>query len=211
MIPQNGNPMPMQAPGMPEGGDQMPPEAAPPMRGAPQNGAPESDEALFEEITAGLTEHIFGKGEQGISQQLLEAQDLGDTIGAITMSLVTEGMRQASEAGNELDIDIILGVATEVIDNLIQLADALGVEIQNLEELQKHSLIAAVNDYIMTANPSPEEREAAMFMLQQFEADGAIDEGADELDAMGAQLPPEIGQQPQQQPQQPARPALMGG
>ena len=185
--------------------------------------AVDPDEALFEEISAGLITYIFGKGEQSISKQLMEAQELGDTIGQITMTLVKEGMDQASGAGKELDLDIIMGVATEVIDSLIQLADALKLDVGDVEQLQAHSLIAAVNAYIMTANPSPEEREAAMFMLEQMEQDGTVDEGADQLDQMGAELPPGMepqpGQQPAQQPQMPEQampqqappPQLMGG
>jgi len=177
--------------------------------------AVDPDEALFEEISAGLITYIFGKGEQSISKQLMESQELGDTIGQVTMTLVKEGMDQAGSAGKELDMDIIFGVATEVIDSLIQLADALGLEIGEVEQLQSHSLIAAVNAYIMTANPSPEEREAAMFMLEQMEQDGTVDEGADQLDQMGAQLPPGMEPQAEQQPEQPmpqqAPPQLMGG
>lgn len=182
--------------------------------------AVDPDEALFEEISAGLITYIFGKGEQSISKQLMEAQELGDTIGQVTMTLVQEGMTQASSAGKELDMDIIMGVATEVIDSLIQLADALKLDVGDVEQLQAHSLIAAVNAYIMTASPTPEEREAAMFMLEQMEQDGTVDEGADQLDKLGAEMPegmdPTMQQQPQQQPQQamPEQappPQLMGG
>lgn len=186
--------------------------------------AQDDGQATFEKMTAALIKHIFGAGEQGIREQLQSSQDLPKDIGTLAYTLVEQGSKQAAEARVDLDLDIVFGVATEVIDSLMQLAEAIGVlESADDQDVREQSLIYAVNAYLALAKPGPEEREAAMQMLEQLSQSGEVDQAAKTLQEVGkkagvdpfAQQPAPVDgaggpPQPAEQPGRP-RPQLMQG
>lgn len=169
----------------------------------------------FETMVAGVREYLFGEAEQRVRDQLRKAQDLPREIGALTMTMCVEGSRQAQEAGVEVDMDIILGLATEVIDDLLAIAEAMGlIESADDDGLREDSLLAAVEAYLATSNAGPEEREAAMQMLAQMQGDGSMAEAAGTLAERGGArgVDPFADEQqggPQSAP--PPGPALMTG
>lgn len=190
----------------------------------------DDDTEVAEEMIAGLTRHIFGAGEQGIIARLKEgASDLPNTIGTLAYTLIEEGARQATEAGRQFDMDTLLEVAAKIIDDLLELSEAVGL-IDNADDdtMREDSLMAAVQAYAMNNESSPEQQEAAAQQLAQMQEDGTYDEGvatiaemgkrrgvdpfADDLPPPGAGQPVDAAQgggQPAPQPGQ--RPPLIGG
>lgn len=137
--------------------------------------ADDQDGATFTAMVAGLRAHIFGKGEQGIVEQLSQAQgeELGRVMGEITFALVQEAAHQAEQSGRELSMDILMGVATEVIDDLTDLIDAHGIEVTDKD--REYALLYAQQLYQQTLNPSDEEQAAAKQQLAQFKQGGELD------------------------------------
>lgn len=134
----------------------------------PQEGG--DDDALFQQITASLMDYIFDKGEEAISGKLKGASDLGEEIGMTTFSLLTEAMNQAERSGKELSPEIMFGVATHIIDALIELAEALQLE-PDAEAIREDAIIVAVQAYLQSLPPDSEEAEAAKMMLAEMSGD----------------------------------------
>ncbi len=147
----------------------------------------DADTETVETMTAGLIKHIFGKGEEGIKEQLSKSQDLPRDIGSLAYTLVDAAADQATKAGREFDLDMLMGVVTEIIDSVMQLAEALGViDDADDDELREFALMSAVEAYIASGEPSPDEVEAAKQMLAGMSESGDVDEAASTLKRMGA-------------------------
>ena len=204
--------------GQPIPAEQMQPGAEPPPgtdTSAPAENQ-QGDQDTFENMVAGLTEFIFGKGKQGIVDQLRASKDIPQTIGEIAFSLLTEAGKQAEESSTDIDMDILLGVASEVIDSLIRMVDALKIDAPEDDAIREQAMIVAVQSYLSTAKPGSDEQEAAKQVLMQMQSSGTVDEGAAQLKEMGArrgvdpfaeQAPPEQAPPEQTPPQAP----LMNG
>lgn len=187
-------------------------QAAPPADGeAP---APEEQDT-FDTMVAGIREHLFSEPvEKGVREQLRAASDIAREMGAITMVLCMEAGRQAQEVGAPVETDMLIGLATEIIDDLLMIAEAMGL-IESAEDdgLREEALMHAVNAYLQQANPTEDERGAAMQMLEMMMGDGEVDEAAGELQRMGAARgvdPMAEDEQPADAPA-PAGMSLMGG
>lgn len=178
------DPMMSPAAPMPQGG--MAPNAAPADEDAPPS--PQETET-FETMVAGLLEYIYPPGSDqpnpGIVQQLREAKDPAGAAGNVTLLLVQEAAKQAEAAGLEFDMDMLLGVATEVIESLMKLAKASKVKITDDETFMAGALFAAIQGYIASTPPGSEEQDAAKAMLAQMQQAGMVDEGAAELQRLG--------------------------
>lgn len=166
-------------------------------------------EQQFETILAGLLEFVFGKGRKGIEQQIKGAKDVPEAIGQIAYSLIEEASKQAQESQQELDMDVLFGVAAELIDSLIRMADKLGKDIDE-DTAREEAMMAALQAFLITAKADPEQQEIAKQMLAEMTAEGDTDMAAVELQRMGkrAGTDPFAGDQ-----QKPAakRPSLMEG
>lgn len=170
----------------------------------PQAGDP--DTVTFETMLAGLREHLFGKGEQGVVQQLSEAEDVAKKLGEVVFVLVKEGAKQAEESGAEMDMDILMGVATELIDDIAELMEAHGVPID--EKARGDALLYAQQFYVESADPSDDERNAAKQSLASMRQDGQVDEATSYIQQRGT----EEGVDPfgVEEELPPERPAMMG-
>jgi len=142
---------------------------------------------LFESMVSGLREHIFGKGNEDIVGLLKDGADISDTIGETTYTLVQSAVEQVKASGGELDLDILLGVATQVIDDLIDLAESVGIEV-NRDDDPEAALYSAIQAYLMNSNPDEQERASAQQILQQMKDDGDVDEAAGYIAERGRQV-----------------------
>lgn len=167
-----------------------------------QASAPD-DEKTYTMMVAGLREHVFGKGEQGIVEACQEADDLGRVVGEIVFSLVREAAKQAEEAGAELDMDILMGVATELIDDITELLEAHGIELE--QKMREYALLFAQQLYVENHQPSDEEREVAKQELAAAKQDGRVDQAVKYVQQRGMEEgvdPFGVGEQ--------QRPGMMG-
>lgn len=140
-----------------------------------------------EEMIAGLISHIFGPAEAAMKKMIKESQDLGADIGAATLAMVKAAADQADQAGREFDMEMLLNTATEVIDALLELSEAMGkIEDAEDDDLRADALMTAVQGYLAGAQFSPEDQEAAKQLLQQLADGGEVDEATRTISEIGA-------------------------
>ena len=163
----------------------------------PQVAGGDPDEQTFALMVAGLRNHIFGKGEAGIVKAMQAADDPGRVCGEIVFALVKEAAEQATKDGRELGMDVLLGVATEVIDDIAELMAAVG---QPMDDKQREfALLYAQQLYVESSNPSDDERNMAKQSLAQMHADGSVDQAVSYVQQRGTEAgvdPFGVGEQP---------------
>lgn len=143
------------------------------------------DDELFGSLVSGLRAHIFGQGEASIIEQLQQADDIGRVMGEITFALLRESMQQAQDQGAEPVWDVLIGAATEVIDDLAELATAHGLKVGDRE--REYALLFAQQLYVETSNPSPDERQAAQQQLGELKQGGEFDQAVSYVQQRGTE------------------------
>lgn len=187
----------------------------------------DEETATYEQMVGGLLKHIFGPAEKGILNQLKQSENLAQDIGAMTYTLVNEAAQQGEQAGREMTLDILMGVATEVIDSLMMMAEAAGlIDDPEDEAMKEDAMMMAVKSYLMNAEPGSEEQEAAKQMLRAMKDEGMFAEAEQTIAAMGARHgvdpfadddgvpgvdPAAAGMQPPAQPAAPRRQIMAAG
>lgn len=170
----------------------------------PQAGDPDNE--TFETMLAGLREHLFGKGEQGVVQRMTESQDPAKTLGEIVFVMVKEAADQAGQAGRDIDMDILMGVATELIDDISELMEAAGTPID--EKARGDALLYAQQFYVESADLSEDDINAAKQSLASMHEGGEVDEAVSYIQQRGTEEGVDPFGVEEQTP--PARPAMMG-
>jgi len=172
-------------------------------------GSPQEVEA-YETLVAGIREHIFGKGEAAIRDKLRSSQSIEEDIGSMVLAMIMEGAKQASSQGIELDFDTIVSAGTEIIDDMFEIAEAMGVVDEVTDDMRSKALLSAVRAYLMSANISEEERAAAQQELQQMQIGGDVDSTASYLSEMGQREGVDPFAEAEQPPPARQRPSIMG-
>lgn len=176
--------------------------------GEMDDGGDQQEQEVFEQMVSALRDHIFGAAEEGIRAKLRQSQDIHDDIGSMALAMVMEAAKQAGQAGVEVDFDMLMSVGTEVIEDLLDVAEAMGLLKKVGEDDMMKATMSAVRAYLMSADVPPEEQEAARQQLQQMQVDGDVDAVAGEIDRLGKKE----GVDPFAEGEQvPPRPQLMGG
>lgn len=166
------------------------------------------EQEVFEQMVSALRDHIFGAAEEGIRAKLRQSQDIHEDIGSMALAMVMEAAKQAGQSGIEVDFDMLMSVGTEVIGDLLDVAEAMGLLRKATDDDAMKATLSAVRAYLMSADVPPEEQEAARQQLQQMQVNGEVDEVAGEIAALGQRE----GVDPFAEGEQvPARPRMMGG
>lgn len=197
-------------------GGPPPPQSAPPAGPVAQQPAAQQaadpaadarDEDTFDQMVAGLLEHLAGPAGKQAVEKLRKAESPAREAGTLAFALIKMAMEQAQQAQRPVDLDMALGIATEVIEALMTMAQAAKVKIADAEQFMAEALFTAIEAYSVSAPDDPEAQEAAKAMLAQMQADGLVQEGAAELQRLGAK----VGVDPFAQATQAApQPGLMG-
>lgn len=174
----------------------------------PQGGGDAQEREVFEQMVSALREHIFGQAEESIRAKLRQSQDIHEDIGSMALAMVMEAAKQAGQSGIEVDFDMLMSVGTEVISDLLDVAQAMGLLKKVTDDDAMKATLSAVRAYLMSADVPPEEQEAARQQLQQMQVNGEVDDVAGQISALGQRE----GVDPFAEGEQvPARPRMMGG
>lgn len=154
---------------------------------ARQPQASDPQEALFGKMVAALRNHVFGKGEDGITSALEQAEpdSFGRIIGEMVFVMVQEMAKQAEDKGQPAEYDMLLGVATEVIDDIAELAEANGIEIP--DDQREFALLYAQQMYVENQGPTDGQRREAQQDLAVMKRDGMLDEATKYVQMRGAE------------------------
>ena len=130
-------------------------------------------QALVDKLVSQVERHIHGRGRDEILQKL-EQNPTADTVAEVTHTTIMDIDTQAAQRGAPLDIEVLLGVATEIIDMLIEIMDAMGIQAV-ADELREESLIKVALLHMKTVEGDPEQVAAAEEMLATLVQDGTMD------------------------------------
>ena len=147
--------------------------------------AGEDEQAAFDEMVAGLRAHIFGQAEESIRAKLRQSQDVTQDIGLMTLPLVMEAGKQAAGVGIEADFEMLSAVATEVIDDLLEVAEAMGVIDEITDDDRQEALLAAIMGYLSSADVPPEEQEAAKEQLRAMQGSPEVESTVQDIRRLG--------------------------
>lgn len=143
-------------------------------------------EGNFEqEILDGILDYIHGPAKEQIIQAVQGGeQDLGQTIAALAYRIVRETADQF-EGGNPeiLDIDFLLYLATETIDDLLEIVEALGIQ-HEADAIRQESLISMVAMHMEAVGDDPEQKAMAQEALSQMMEDGSYAQAMSDAEQM---------------------------
>jgi hypothetical protein len=154
------------------------------------------DDKQAQVILSNLEEFIYDPEVQSELVTKMGEGDPATAIGGITGQLVHMQMVVAEGTGNELSRDILIAVAAEIINALIEIAMQAGIiqatDDQQLEQLQGDALIAAVDAYMQLGDEKVNGEAASK--LANDVMGGQMDSSEAQqglVNNMGGGIPPE--------------------
>lgn len=131
-------------------------------------------------LMANVVDFLYGEGLQTVSKSLKSGQEVPQTIGEIAAELVTTQMDAAEAANQTVSPDIIMSVGAEVVGQIYELAEALGVWQPGTEEQASKdmntSLSYATNLFVQTQQKTGrQDRIAGMQQVVQDASAGKYD------------------------------------
>ena len=135
---------------------------------------------VMQELSDGISDYLHGKARDHVAEKLAGSKEaLDESIAAMayqTMTQVSKKVKRMDPA--MVTIDILMPLATETIDYLIEIAQAVGAPIKDEQDLRERSLIRMIE--IHMSNPEvaedPEQKAIAAEYLEEMAADGSMDE-----------------------------------
>lgn len=143
------------------------------------------DAETFESMVASLTEHLAGPAGDKLIKRLKTDERPARYAGVAVFQMVKAAADEAAAAQRPVSIELLLGVASDVIETIMRMAEAAKVKIGDPEDFMAEAMFSAVEAYGATAPQGSEEQEAAKAMLAEMQQDGTLDEGAAALQEMG--------------------------
>lgn len=143
------------------------------------------DRKLFETLLAGLLDWVWGKGRPDIQRQIQQAtpDTLPTIIGHITFALVQQGAEQGEAAGHDFDTELLLGVATELIESLEKMAAAMNMQF-DAQAVSLQALTQTLNDYAESLPDGSQAQQEAQDAMQTL-SQGDMDQAAGTLSEIG--------------------------
>ena len=135
---------------------------------------------LMQTLSDGISDYLHGPARDHLATAMSSPEGpLEDTVAATAYQTLTEVSKQIAQMDpGMVTIDILLPLATETIDFLIEIADAVGANIPDEQDLRERSLIKMIEIHL--SNPEvaedPEQRAIAEEYLAEMVQDGTYQE-----------------------------------
>jgi len=138
---------------------------------------------LVEAMILDSMEYIHGKGSKDIVKLLGESDNTSQTMATIAYKVV-RGVAEKNKATAqvEMDMDMLMGVATEAIDMITEVAQSAneigaGPEVERLKEDTLLKMTVMHGEQLGEINP--EQRQAAATDLRDYMSDGGTQKAFD--------------------------------
>lgn len=130
------------------------------------------DRKLYETLLAGLLNWVWGKGQPDIQHQIQAAtpDTLPTIIGHITFALVQQGAEQGEQAGHDFDTEMLLGVATELIESLEKMAAGMDMQF-DAKAVSLQALTQVLNDYAESLPDGSQAQQEAQQAMRELSPD----------------------------------------
>lgn len=132
------------------------------------------EEQTIELVLDEITNYIHGPARDHIVQSFQQqTEELGETIAALAYRIVRESIDKVEGEG-PVDFDFVLAVATETIDMLIEIADALGIQYDP-DKIREESLLRMTAIHMEQVGDDPEQKAIAKAALEEMMVDGTYE------------------------------------
>ena len=132
--------------------------------------ATEEEKSQAQSMLASIEDYLSDESNvQGVIAEIQKGQDdPASAIGAIAGQLVHMNVYAATSKGVTISRDILLAIAAEVINAMIEIAMSAGIvsiqDEQQLQQLQGDALISAVDAYMSLGDPEVNGQAAQQVM-----------------------------------------------
>ena len=145
-----------------------------------------SEEQMFQQLSDGISDYFHGPAREHVSKSIADAgtdEALADTIATISYQTLHQVSEQVAQASPEsVTLELLLPLATEAIDFLIEIAQAIGVPTGDLTELREDSLGRMIEIHMAAIGDDPEQKAVAEEMFAEFLEDGTFEEATGYVD-----------------------------
>jgi len=145
-----------------------------------------SDEQMLQQLSDGISDYLHGPAREHVAKSISNAGTdggLADTIAAVSYQVMTQVSEQIAQVAPDMvTLEILLPLATETIDYLIEIAQAVGTPTSDLTELREDALGRMIEIHMAKVGDDPEQRAIAEEMFAEFLEDGTFDEAARYVD-----------------------------
>lgn len=134
---------------------------------------------VIKRLSDGISDYLFGDAREHVAQSIANSGEaLDDTIAGIAYQTITQAAEQAKERfPNATSIDILVPVAANTIDYLIEIAQAVGAPVKDEDDLRARTMIKMVQLHMAAVENDPEQKAEAQEMLVQMMEDGTYEQG----------------------------------
>lgn len=146
---------------------------------------------LVDKLVYQVEQHIHGRQREKILSQL-ERNPTSDAVASLTYELITKMDKQATDRNADIGIDVILAVATETIDMLVEILEAMGALQTSPDELREESLMKMVLLHMQMVEDDPAEKAAAQELLAAMVEDGSMDEAMTHIQQQASASPEQM-------------------
>lgn len=142
-------------------------------------------EGLESQLSEQISNYIHGPAREQVIESVRDGQqELGQTLAAIAYRIVRETADQLEQSDpGLLEMDLMLRLATETIDYLLEIADALGIQYDP-DGVRQESLIEMVALHMEQVGDDPRQKAMAEDALNEMLADGTYQQAMREAEQM---------------------------
>lgn len=145
------------------------------------------EEQMVNRMVEGVSQYLHSEpARMTVATQLKEgAGDLPDVIATITYEIIQQVAHQVEQTDPEmLDLGVLFVVVTEIIDMLIEMAEAVGTPIKDEQILREESLFKVVQAHMAVVGDDPAAKQEMQALMQQLMQDGTWQEGINSIEGM---------------------------
>lgn len=147
-------------------------------------------QAQVDKLNKQVEQHIHGRKREQILDQF-SRNPTADAVASITYDLIRKMDEQASQRNSPLELDVLMGVATETIDILVEIMEAMGINMDP-NEMREEALMKMVLLHMQFVEDDPEEKAAAQELLMALQEGGEFDQGMEYIQKRASASPEEL-------------------
>jgi hypothetical protein len=153
--------------------------------------AQDPEQGFLSQLIAEAVEYLHGRARKQVVRQLTAADNLSETMSAITYKLARGLLEKHKKQGMSMDIDmgLAMGLATEVIDMQIEMVERVAPERLGTDpqKLREDTLLRTMMMHAEQLKDDPAAQEEAQQLLRAFMQDGSADQAFSYVNQRAAQ------------------------
>lgn len=135
------------------------------------------EEQLIEAMSDDIFEYMRSTAREQIFSAIGSAgEDLRDTMATMTYQIITETSKKIAQVEPRMvTIEVLFPLVTEIIDNMIEIAQAQEVPLKDLDLLREEVLGKTLEIHFAKVGDDPEQKAIAKEMFAELVDDGSLE------------------------------------